>query len=513
MKKLGLLLLLLFWLQPLAALAANSPSPATSQFAVTIGAGRSPTAKGGRLFVIIARTNKPEPRLALGRSGLDAPEALARDVNAFAPGTVTVLDRAAFAYPITNLALLPAGDYFAQALFDCNADLRTLEAPGNLYSNPQKIHFDPAQGGSWTLSLTQQIPPEQLPPDTDQIKFIKIQSKRLSEFYGRPTFLRAGIILPRDYARESARRYPLWVRIAGLNGRYTGVLRQMAETSEFRETWLADDTPRLILLQLDGAGPNGDPYYVNSVNNGPFGDALVEELIPHVEATFRAVGQPRARFLSGTSTGGWVCLALQVFYPDYFNGAWSSCPDPVDFRALQLINIYEDDYAYVNRYGNERPSARAANGDVKLLMRREVGVENLLGRGNSYTTSGGQWGDWNAAFGPRGADGRPVPLWDPQSGKIDHAVAEQWKKYDLRLVLESNWGTLGPKLRRKIHIAAGEADTYFLNNAVHLLDKFLTQADPSFEGKIVYGPGQGHGWTDLSLRQMLDEMQRAADTR
>jgi S-formylglutathione hydrolase FrmB len=513
MKKLGALFPFLLWLQPLAALAANSLAPASNQLKVTIGEGLATTAKDGRVFVILSRTNKPEPRLTLGRTGLDAPEALARDVNAFAPGTVVVLDQTAFAYPITNLALLPAGDYFAQALFDCNADLRTPEAPGNLYSKPQKIHFTPAQGGSWAVSLTQQIPPEQLPPDTDLVKFIEIQSKRLSEFYGRPIFLRAGVILPRDYARESSRRYPLWVRIAGLNGRYTGVLRQMAETSEFRKTWQADDTPRLILLQLDGAGPNGDPYYVNSANNGPFGDALVEELIPHVEATFRAVGQPRARFLSGTSTGGWVCLALQVFYPDFFNGAWSSCPDPVDFRALELVNIYQDDCAYVNKYGNERPSARDDKGDVKLLMRREVGVENLLGRGNSYTLSGGQWGDWNAAFGPRGADGRPVPLWDPQSGKINHDVAEQWKKYDLRLVLESNWETLGPKLRGKLHIAAGEADTYFLNNAVHLLDQFLANAEPRFGGKIVYGMGKGHGWTDLSLRQMLDEMQTAADTR
>ncbi|MCX6915247.1 MAG: hypothetical protein NT167_19750, partial [Verrucomicrobia bacterium] len=186
-----------------------------------------------------------------------------------------MLDQTAFAYPLTNLSALPTGDYFAQALFDCNADLRFTAAPGNLYSKPQQIHFDPAQGGSWNLELTQQIPPEQLPPDTDQIKFIKIQSKRLSEFYGRHIFLRAGVVLPRDYAREPSRRYPLWVRISGLNGRSTGVIRQMEERSEFRKIWLADDTPRLILLQLDGAGPNGDPYYVNSANNGPFGDALV----------------------------------------------------------------------------------------------------------------------------------------------------------------------------------------------------------------------------------------------
>jgi S-formylglutathione hydrolase FrmB len=503
----------LFCLAPLAAFPASSPNPAPLNFAVAIPASLSAPAKDGRLFLILARTNNPEPRLTLGRTGLDAPEALARDLNAFAPGATAVLDRTAFAFPLTNLAALPPGDYYAQALFDSDTDLRSPHAPGNLYSLPQKLHFDPAQGGTWKLELTQQIPPDQLPADTEQVKFLKIQSQRLSEFHGRRIFLRAAVVLPRDYGREPSRRYPLWVRIGGLNSRCAGVLGQMGEKSEFRATWMADDAPRLILLQLDGAGPNGDPYYVNSANNGPYGDALVEELIPHVEAAFRTVGQPRARFLSGVSTGGWVCLALQVFYPDFFNGAWASCPDPVDFRALELVNIYRDDNTYVNKFSNERPSARDPNGDVKLLARREVGVENLLGRGNSYTRSGEQWGEWTAAFSPRGADGQPVPLWDPQTGKINHAVAEQWKKYDLRLVLEANWKTLGPKLRGKLRIAAGEADTYFLNHAVHLLDESLAQADPPFVGKIVYGLGQGHGWMDLSLRQMLDEMAAAVQAK
>jgi len=284
----------------------------------------------------------------------------------------------------------------------------------------------------------------------------------------------------------------------------------MAQGSEFSRLWLAEGTPPLLLLQLDGAGPCGDPYQVNSANNGPYGDALVQELIPFVEANYRAVGQPRARFLSGSSTGGWVSLALQVFYPDFFNGAWSSCPDPVDFRALELVNIYQDDNAYVDQLGNERPSERDARGNVVLTMRREVGFENLLGRANSFTRSGQQWGEWNAVFSPRGPDGLPAPLWEPRTGKLDHAVAQQWKKYDLRLVLEGNWKTLGPKLRRKLHIAAGESDQFFLNNAVHLLDEFLSRADPPFEGKLVYGPGKLHGWMDLSLREMLQAMSAAA---
>jgi Putative esterase len=510
MNPLRPLVTLMLCLAPLTVRPATSPEPAPWRFEVTVKNGLAESPIGGRLFVILARTKDPEPRLTLGRTGLDAPQVLARDLEAFAPGAVAVAGASAFAFPITNLSEVPAGDYFVQALFDSNADLHLPDAPGNLYSKPQKIHLDPAQAASWKLELTEQVPAERLPAETAQIKFLKIQSKLLSDFYHRPIFLRAGILLPRDYDRDPSRRYPLWVRIGGLNTRYTDVPNVMEGRSDFAQTWQADDTPRLILLQLDGAGPNGDPYYVNSANNGPYGDALVKELIPYIESNFRAIGQPRARFLSGVSTGGWVCLGLQVFYPDFFNGAWSSCPDPVDFRALELVNIYQDDDAYVNQYGNERPSERAHNGDVKLTMRREVGVENLLGRGNSYTLSGEQWCDWNAVFGPRGDDGRPVPLWDPRTGSINHAVAEQWKKYDLRLVLETNWKSLGPKLRGKLHIAAGEADDYFLNNAVHLLDRFLAKADPPFVGSIVYGPGQGHGWSNLSLRQILDEMQTAA---
>src|ERR1017187_8378553 len=381
MKRITPLLSFLLCLAPLAALPANTPTSAAWKFKVTIKQGLTALPTNGRLFVILARTNTPEPPLTLGPTGLDAPHVLATDRKSFSPGAAAVVDASAIA---SNPAEVPAGDYFVQALFDSNADLRLTTAPGNLYSKPQKIHLDPARGGDWKLELTEQNPPEQLPAETAQLKFVKIQSKLLSEFYGRSIFLRAGIVLPRDYERDQSRRYPLWVRIGGLNARYTGVLGLMAEKSDFRKTWQADDTPRLILLQLDGAGPNGDPYYVNSANNGPFGDALVQELIPQVEAGFRAIGQPRARFLAGSSTGGWVSLALQVFYPDFFNGTWTSCPDPVDFRALELVNIYQDDNAYVNPYCYERPSERNANGDTKLTMRREVGVENLLGRGNSY---------------------------------------------------------------------------------------------------------------------------------
>ncbi len=283
----------------------------------------------------------------------------------------------------------------------------------------------------------------------------------------------------------------------------------MEPGSPFREAWNADDAPRMILLHLDGDGPLGDPYQVNSANHGPYGDAVLTELIPHVERTFRGIGHGRSRVVDGGSTGGWVALALQIFYPDQFQGAWAFCPDSVDFRSFQLVNIYEDANAYINAYGFERPSARDLSGDVRYTMRHECRMENLLGIGDSYTTSGKQWGAWNATYGPRGPDGHPVPLWDPATGAINRAVTHHWQKYDLRMILEANWKTLGPKLRGKLHIWVGEADDYFLNNAVHRLDTFLRQANPPFEGTITYGVGQGHCWMGISERAMMEQMARA----
>ena len=491
--------------------AARSSAPAPLRFEVTVAQGLISGSQNGRLFVVMNRAGSGEPRLLVGETGLDAPPTFARDVNNFAHGTTAVVDDKAIAFPIEDLAHLPAGDYNVQALFDFNIDLKSVNAPGNLYSAIQKVSLDPSRAATVKLELTKKISPEELPAETDYVKYVKIQSNLLSKFHGRPIYLRAGVILPRDFDKETSRKYPLRVEIGGYGARFTAVRRMMAVESGFRRMWLADDTPRMVMVHLDGDGPLGDCYQVNSENHGPYGDAITQELIPYVENKFRCMGEPYSRVLSGGSTGGWVSLALQVFYPDFFNGAWSGFPDGVDFRAFQLINIYADDNAYVNAHGFERPSARDLNGDTRFTIRHECQMENVLGAGDSWTMSGQQWGAWNAAYGPRGADGRPVPLWDPRTGKINRDVAEHWKKYDLRLVMEQNWKTLGPKLKGKLTIWVGESDEYFLNNAVHMLDAFLSKADPPYGGKIMYGPGKGHGWMALTERQMMGEMAAAVE--
>jgi Putative esterase len=493
------------------ASAALGSSSSSLKFEVTVGPGLVSSPQAGRLFVVMSRNSQREPRLTIGQTGLDASPVCARDITKYGPGNTGVIDETCAAFPIDSLAKLPAGDYYVQALFDSNVDLKSVNAPGNLYSEAQKIHLDPSRGSTVKIELTHKVPDEQLPVDSEYIKYVKIQSTLLSKFHGRPIYLRAGVILPRGFDSDSARHYPLRVHIGGYGDRFTNVQRMMREGSAFRSNWLADDTPRMVLLHLDGDGPYGDCYQVNSDNNGPYGDAITQELIPYIEQKFRCIGQPWARVLDGGSTGGWVSLALQIFYPDFFNGTWSGFPDGVDFRAFQLINIYDDDNAYVNRHGFERPSARDLTGEVRFTIRHECHMENVMGLGDSYTMSGEQWGAWNAAYGPRGMDGRPAPLWDPMTGKINHELIEHWKKYDLRIVLEQNWKALGPKLRGKLTIWVGEADDYFLNNAVHLLDAFLSKANPPYEGKIIYGAGKGHGWMALTERELMHQMAAAIE--
>jgi hypothetical protein len=480
------------------------------RFEVTVAPQLVSKARQGRLFVILGRGDGGEPRQVAGRTGMDGPPTFARDVVEITDSKPGLIDERSAAFPLKSLTDLEPGDYTVQAVLDTNLELKALNSPGNLYSRPQRLHVDPGRSGALKLQLTEQSPPESLPAETEYVRYLKFQSNVLSKFWGRPMFLRAGIILPRGHASETARRYPLRIHIGGYGSRFTGVQRLMSENSDFRRAWLADDTPRMIYVHLDGAGPYGDPYQVNSANNGPYGDAVTQELIPEIERRYRGLGEARGRVLDGGSTGGWVSLALQIFYPEYFNGVWSSCPDGVDFRGFQLVNIYQDQNAYVNEHGFERPGARDTDGDVRYTMRHECQMENVLGGGDSWTRSGGQWGAWNAVYGPRGKDGFPTALWDPQTGAINRALTEDWKRYDLRLVLEGNWPALAPKLKGKLHIWIGDADNYFLNNGVHLLDAFFKKAQPPVDEKIVFAPGQGHCWRGISEREMMIEMAKVA---
>jgi hypothetical protein len=480
------------------------------RFEVTLPAGVQ-LGQDARLLVVLAGPGRGEPRKWLGRLGSEAPTVLGIDVPSGDPTRKWKVGEGAAVFPWRVLGELPVATYRVQALLMTNRDLWLPEAPGNWHSKPLTVNLDARSGQTVALRLTEMLPVEALPADREFVRFRRIRSEVLSRFWGRDIWVRVGVVLPRSWSSDENRRYPLMLDIGGYGSRFHRAEDWLDPDHAERRAWMEPDAPQMIRVMLDGAGPLGDPYQVDSENHGPFGTALVEEVLPVLEHEFRGIGQPWARFTTGGSTGGWVSFALQCLYPDVFGGCWSGFPDPLDFRHFQLINLYADTNAFVNRHGFERPASRTLEGDVKFTMRHEVQYENVLGLGNVFTRSGGQWGAWNATFGVRGPDGWPVPAWDPRTGALDPGTPERWGKWDLRRMLEENWGVLGPKLKGKLRVWVGEADEYFLNHGVHRMDEFLLRTDPAAAARFEYGAGRGHGWNPRPMPMVWREMQEVLD--
>lgn len=479
----------------------------------------------GRAYVAFSRTSTPD-RGPIAQAGENGVPMFGVDIEQLAAGRVALIDSTAFGHPVKRLRDLPAGEYWAQAFVNVytkfeRADGNTIWAhmdqwegqnwrrsPGNLFSAPVKVSWDPKAKKPIRLVADQVIPPVEVPAETETVKRIKIQSAILTKWWGHPIFLGAVVLLPKDYDKHPDVKYP----IVYSHGHFSLRAPQVGSTPY----WNADGTPRMIVVTLQHPSPYyDDSYGVNSANNGPFGDAIMQELIPAVESRFRAIGQPWARLLTGGSTGGWISLAHQVFYPEFYGGVWSLCPDGVDFRYHQIVNVYADTNAYFfEREWNriDRPTRRQPDGNITAMMKDENWFELASG---TYSRSGGQWDIWEATFGPIAADGYPVRIWDKRTGVIDHRVAQYWKEhYDLRYLLESKWATLGPKVADKINIYVGDADSYYLNMGVRMMDEFLSKAkNPKWTGEIVYQPMAPHCWGPPMpelMAKMVKQMEKNA---
>ncbi len=489
----GLFVAITGGLTPSARQAVAQPKPAGLKFQVKIAADQvDKKPESGRVLVAIGPKDSEPDFLNYRPPVLPV---LGADAEGFTADKTITLDATSDVFPAGGLEKLAAGEYTVQAVFATNRDINLPVAPGNRYCKPTKVKLDPATG-TVTLTLDKGLGEKKdEPKETATHKFLSIPSKLLSDFHGRPMFYRVGVVLPEKFAKEPEKKYGLIVDIGGFGTRYTATIG------------LSPD-PRFVQILPDGAGPFGDPYQMNSVNNGPYGDALITEVIPYIEKTYRCLGTPKSRFTTGASTGGWVSLALQVFYPEFFNGCWSQCPDSVTFERFELLDIYNEPNAYVNRFGVDRPGTRTIDGDTVSSVRWECQLERVLGRGGKWYLSGRDWASWNAVYGPKGKDGLPVPIWDGKTGEIDKTVLERWKQYDLKLLLEKNWKELGPKLAGgKVNIWVGDADDYFLNVAVRRLkDSTEKFTNPKFDGTILIEARQGHSSGGWSRTEILDAM-------
>jgi hypothetical protein len=534
------LALLTAWATSFVAGAAPGPrtphhksAPAASQprFAISFGSNLSATPVDGRVYAVISTTNSPEPRDQIVEVEVNSAQIFGADVDGLAPGQSAFVDDDAVGYPIASFRNLPAGDYWVQGVLNKyttfhRSDGHTVKLPmdegegqhwnskpGNFYSVPEKIHIDPAaaNAGAIQIHLTKVVPPIELPKDTEWVKHVKIQSQVLSKFWGHPMYLGAIVVLPEGWTSHPNAHYPLLVNHGHFpddfhgfsstpaDSRLTGFALQQAQTRyQFYQDWTTGKLPRMLLLLVQHANPYyDDSYAVDSANVGPYGEAINRELIPAIEKQFRGIGQGWARAVYGGSTGGWETLATQIFYPDDFNGAWGACPDPVDFHAYQMVNVYEDKNAYWTSGPFSRvlqPEMRTPPGQILATTEGTNRWELVLG---THGRSGEQWDIWQAVFSPAGRDGYPAEIWDQRTGVINPEVASYWRQhYDLTAILQRDWSTLGPKLQGKLHVMVGTADTYFLDTAVHLVQKFLdSTSNPRSDATFDYGVDQPHCYT------------------
>lgn len=528
------------WVLGLAAggAAAGAPPADVTRFDVSYSASAHAGPITGRLILVLATREKPEPRLAVSPLG---PAIFGVDLDQLRPGQAAVVDAGTLGFPKRRLSELPPGDYFAQAVIHVYTQVRRKDghtlwvhmndgrreafnrAAGNLYSEVQPVRL--GAGGTFKIEVTRMIPAVQRPVDTEWVKRVRIQSKLLTEFWGHPIFIHATVLLPKDYEKHPDARYPtIYTMIhsipfgfnpdpASAAGRPEVHPDTALETGyRFYQSWISDGFPRVIAIAFEQQTPYfPDSYSVNSANNGPYGDAIVQEVIPFLEQRFRIIRKPYARIVEGASTGGWQALALQLKHPDFFGGAWVLQPDPIDFHRYQLVNIYEDENAFSRQRGvftaSEHPMRRTTEGHVDWTMRELSLFEEVLG---SRGRSGFQFEGWEAVYGPVGPDGYPRPLWDKLTGKIDREVAHYMRDngYDLREYAQRNWTTLGPKIVGKLHFFCGDMDNFYLNLAVYRFEEFLKgTTNPHYPGKFTYGrPMKSHSWHAWTWAGMVEEI-------
>lgn len=521
----------------LAGLPENNTQDCNLRFGISFSEKLGKKPVDGRMLLLISTDGSREPRFQIS-DGPNTQLVFGIDVDGLNPGKSAVIDSSVFGYPLKSIAEIPAGEYWVQGLLHLyetfhRSDGHTVKlpmdrgegqqwsrAPGNLYSTPEMMRIDPIEDEILQISLDKRMPLIPPPRDTKYIKHVKMKSKLLTEFWGRPMYLGACVLLPEGFDEHPEARYPLVINHGhfpytfsgfretppdpNLKPTYSsrfnihGYNRIVQEQShQFYKDWTGPDFPRMVIIKIQHANPYyDDSYAVNSENLGPYGDAITYELIPYIEKKFHCIGEGWARFLYGGSTGGWEALAVQVFYPDEYNGCFAACPDPIDFRAYAIVNIYEHENAYYlksNFKRTHRPGRRNYLGEISNTLEDMNLRELALG---TKSRSGSQWDIWQAVYSPVGEDGYPKPIWDKLTGEIDHSVAEYWREnYDLSYILQRDWKTLGSKLKGKIHIYCGDMDNYYLNNAVYLIEEFLESTkNPYYEGEMDYGDRAEHCW-------------------
>lgn len=483
------------WCAALAvAWTVCAPAQAVT-FTVRFPESVRPEPASGRLVVYLALGNSIGPRDPSRGPFFHNPQPMyGIDVEGLKPAAPVIVDDGATAFPMPP-SRLPPGQYRAQAVLDMQQqDSSWSREDGNLYSEAVQFTI-PEQGSRPLVDLVlTRVVPERRSPSAAGVDFIEVPSPLLSEFRGTDVSIGVAVVQPTEF--DPSRKYPVIYTVPGFGDDEHAVIRDVrrrlspGQSEAIKELW-----PQAFVVYLSPEGPNGHHLFANSANNGPAGDALVRDVIPELEKRYPFIPEASARLLRGHSSGGWSVLWHTLNYPDVFGGCWASAPDPVDFRRMQLVDIYGSPSMYAYPSGGDIPAYQDLGGVVLMTVRQEDQMEEVLGPRN---TSGQQWDSWFAAWGPRGSDGNPADLFDRATGAFDPAVAAQYRKYDIAHLVRTEPQRYGPIFKQRIRLIVGTNDDYFLHEAVQMLKGEVDRL--SFDdlpegpyGHITVVPGAGHG--------------------
>lgn len=453
-------------------------SAQTAKFKINIDSTISKEPVSGRLLIFM--TNNPKP-LEMISPDFTNPEAVyisGTEIKNLTAGKSIEITADELAFP-RKFSDAPSGEYQIMALLDRDHSYTyNSVGAGDMVSAVTKISMPSAEN---VLTLSKVVPERKLDIPSN-VKVVDFESPALSKFWGKPMKIEASVILPPSYDADKKQKFPTVYLIHGYGGTHISQIRGAAMLTKLMQE---KKIPEMIYVGLNARTTLGHHVFADSANNGPWGTALVNEFIPFLEKQFRMDAKPSGRFLNGHSSGGWATLWVMVTHPDFFGGTWSTAPDPVDFRNFtgpDLTKNPAQDF-YKNASGEDYNLVRDGGKNL-MSLRQYAEQEKVLGY------YGGQFASFEAVFSPKGADGQPMPIFDRETGVIDPFVAKAWEKYDISKYLQTNWKTLAPKLKGKLHIIVGSADTFHLDEGVRLLEEELKKLGS--DAKFEYVEGKNH---------------------
>jgi S-formylglutathione hydrolase FrmB len=419
------------------------------------------------------------------RNGVDNNQPrFALNVQSWTKDQVIEVDDRAEALNIKPSQMKP-GYYKVIGFMDAHPE-RGAFNPGNFYSTKEPLMEVTNDGkGEIHIYLNREVKPRPFVA-SDSIRGLELRSSLLSAFHKEEVLVKGGIFLPPGYHTDTAKRYPVVFVIPGWGGTHYDVLNR-----ERRSRYGMGMGLEKIFVYLNPETQTrwGLHAFVDSRVNGPWGKALVEEVIPYIRAAYRTTGKAAHTFVMGQSSGGYPSLWLPLHYPDAFGGGWAVSPDPVDFSNFTGIDIYAAD---ANYYYNKDGSLRGAflkEGKYQSTVKKDVAAE-------LFEDDGTQTQAFEAAFGRLGKNGRPLPLFDRQTGRINKKVAADWKAYDLGLYVQNNWNRLSGRLSgNKLHVYAGAADNFHLDQSVTAFKARAAAVGADVVVEIIPGADHWSIWT------------------